>query len=728
MSTLKRSAWDERQLLNIFEKDPTSSLKFEDIAVAADVAPDELRKLQRMLKRLVNSGWLTRLKGKRYQLKKLPPARAKPSDAKPVLGLFRRVGKSVFIEPYDLSKHANAHEDVILIEKPHLAAEIENNSLVEYEIVKYATRNRGAFAEVLQNLGSIDSREVGLFSRILESGIPRDFPDEVMAQADALDEEVNPDDFHERKDLREIPLLTIDGSDAKDFDDAVCAISDKNGFKLFVAIADVSHYVQPDTPLDREAYNRSTSVYLTDRCIPMLPEKLSNGLCSLRPHVNRLCFVAELNLDKTGKFLHGDFYRAVMRSHARLTYTRVAAALDGKPDEECAKLLPHLKTLQVVAQKLLKRRMNRGSIDLDIPEPFIEFDEKGTPQASSKRPRNNAHRLIEDLMLAANEAVAKEMIDRQRDSMFRVHEDPDVEKLGAFVELANQLGLPLRIDLKSKPHPKDIGRMLAVLIENKASPVLQTLILRSLAQARYASENLGHFGLSAENYLHFTSPIRRYPDLVAHRLLSDLITHNKPSYSKEELDDIATECSQKERRAMSLERSCLDFDRCLIAQNFVGETFQATITAVKEFGFFAAIQDPFLEGLVPISSLQFDYFQIDEMGARLIGEHTGTVFMIAQEITVKLVRVDRVQGKIELHLDEGSIPETMSDSPRRRPKKSFTRGTERPRKSEEKRRGKKKRDDTRRGRGKSSNRPSRSKPRKKSKSKTRTGRFSSKRK
>ena len=725
MSTLKRGAWDERRLLTIFEKTPATPLKFEDIAVAANVDADELRKLQRMLKRLVNSGWLTRLKGKRYQLKKMPPARPKPSADKPVLGLFRRMGNSVFIEPYDLSRRENAREDVILIEKPHLATNIDNNSLVEYEIVRYATRNRGAFAEVTQNLGSIDSREVGLFSRILDSNIPREFPKDVMEQAESLADEVSSDDFQGRRDLREIPLLTIDGADAKDFDDAVCAIPHKGGFKLFVAIADVSHYVQPDSPLDREAFNRSTSVYLTDRCIPMLPEKLSNGLCSLRPHVNRLCFVAELDLDKSGKVFQGHFYRAVMRSHARLTYTRVAAALDGNPDDECAKLLPQLETLQVVAQKLLKRRMDRGSIDLDIPEPYIEFDDKGEPQDSNKRPRNNAHRLIEDLMLAANEAVAKHMIDHHRDSMFRVHEDPDVEKLGAFVELANQLGLPLRIDLKNRPHPKDIGRMLSVLIENKANPVLQTLILRSLAQARYASENLGHFGLSAENYLHFTSPIRRYPDLVAHRLLFDLIEDKKPSYSQEELDEIATECSQKERRAMSLERSCMDFDRCLIAQRFIGETFKATITAVKEFGFFASVQEPFLEGLVPISSLHFDYFQMDEMGARLIGEHTGYVFMIAQEIEVKLVRVDRIQGKIEFQLGEEFVPEGTDGDVKRRPKRNYSRTKSRPERSEGRKRGKGPREANRRGRGSRSDRSSRSHPRKKTKGKS--SRFSKKR-
>jgi ribonuclease R len=655
VTPIKRAPFDERRLLSAFESNPTKALSISEIAEAAEFPEEDHRKLHRLLKRLVNAGWLSRLKGKRYQLRKLRPPTA-PKSEKSSLGLFRKVGDSVFVEPLQTDDEDRG-SGLILIDQEQDVAHIDDLCIVQYEISKEASRSKSAFAKIIRTLGKRGEREAGIMKRLLDSELPLEFPSAVLEQADALPDAVQKSDHKSRRDLRDLPLVTIDGSDAKDFDDAVCVQKSDTGFILYVAIADVSYYVRPDSPLDQEAYRRGTSIYLSDRCIPMLPEKLSNGLCSLRPQVERLCFVAEMHMDKSGIIGRSEFYRAVMRSHARLTYEQVAQALEGEPDEICQGLLPDLKRLQKVARALLKRRMARGSIDLDIPEPFIVFDEETQPIDSVRRARNDAHRLIEDLMLAANEAVALQMSQVGRPSIFRVHEDPDREKLEAFLDLTSQLGLGLKVKLKQQPKPKDLSRMIEQLVKLKAPPTLQMLILRSMAQARYTASNLGHFGLSAENYLHFTSPIRRYPDLLAHRLLNDFLESSKPGYSKEQIEEIAEKCSQRERSAITVERGCLDYDRCIIASKHIGETFDGIITTVKEFGMFVAIQEPFVEGLVPISSMSFDYFELDELGATLIGEHTGKSYMLSQKIEVEIVAANLEQGKVEFRLIEKDFPE-----------------------------------------------------------------------
>ena len=690
MTGTNRSQFDERRLLTVFEKSPNEPMRFDDIALAADFAEENHRKLHRILKRLVNSGWLTRLKGKRYQLRKLrPPAPTMRKSEKPALGLFRRVGDSVFVDPLE-KRDDNRSDGPYLVEEGHDVTHIQDQCIVQFEITEYASRTRSGFVTITKAIGPAGSREAGIMRRLLESDLPLDFPESVLGEANALPDSVQESDIGTRRDLRELPLVTIDGSDAKDFDDAVCVEKAKDGFVLYVAIADVSHYVKPDSPLDREAYLRGTSVYLSDRCIPMLPEKLSNGLCSLRPNVDRLCFVAQMHLDPTGAVKESTFYRAIMRSHARLTYEQVAAALSGEPDEACKPLLPNLERLHQVAKTLLKRRIQRGSIDLDIPEPFIVFDEDKQPKDSVRRSRNDAHRLIEDLMLAANEAVALQMSSVGRPSIFRIHEDPDRDKLQAFIDLTSQLGLGIKVRLKNKPTPKDVGKMLEQLSKQNASPVLQMLILRSMAQARYAASNLGHFGLSADNYLHFTSPIRRYPDLLAHRLLNDFLESQQAGYTKEQIEEIAETCSTRERKAMIVERGCLDLDKSLIAVEHIGERFPGVITSVKEFGMFVSIREPFVEGLVPISTMGFDYFELDDIGAMLIGERTGKRYMLSQEIEVEIVSVNVEQGKIELNLIEEDYPARAMKQQHRGRRGRPRKASDEPRRSKNRRPGQRK--------------------------------------
>jgi ribonuclease R len=502
---------------------------------------------------------------------------------------------------------------------------------------------------------------------MLEHHLTTRFPEAVERESAAFGPAPREQDTAGRRDLRDLPLVTIDGETAKDFDDAVCAVRHGNdGYTLYVAIADVSHYVRAKSALDEEAFSRGTSTYLTDRAIPMLPEALSNGLCSLMPHVDRLCVVAELTLDRTGHVEKTTFYDAVMRSHARLTYTRVAKALEGEPDEECQRLLPTILLLAKVAALFLERRLKRGAIDLDLAEPYVVYDENHFPTDIKKRERNDAHRLIEDLMLAANEAVASFFVERSLCSVFRIHEDPDPEKLQTFVAMCAHLGVHAKI--KRHPQPKDVSLLLEKLSENEVGKTLNPLLLRSLMQARYDADCKGHYGLAAERYLHFTSPIRRYPDLIVHRLLKRVLAAGELGYSRDELQEISQHSSEAERRAMLAERASMDLDRAYVALEHLGEAFQARITSVAPFGIFASVDQPFIEGMIPVAMLGGDDFEIDEYNIRLTGAFTGRMFMIGQTIEVEIASVNIARRQVELKL-VGVEPRARDDDderPRRR--------------------------------------------------------------
>lgn len=581
------------------------------------------------------------------------------------VGIFRDV-EGAFLVELDESPNLFAGQTRRIREvlvPPGAAQGAEDGALVEVTFEQTDPTGRSApIGRVLQVLGRPGERETEVRKLMVEHGLDRPFPPEVLAQADAFSDAPADDDLVGRRDVRHLPLMTIDGETAKDFDDAVAAVRDGQGrYKLYVAIADVSHYVRIGTPLDEEAYRRGTSTYLTDRAIPMLPEKLSNGLCSLNPEVDRLCMLAEMSVASDGRILDAQFSRAVMRSRARLTYTQVARALEGEPDPVTQKVLPTLMLLSSIASKLLERRLRRGSLDLDLPEPVVEFDAAGDPTTATRRPRNSAHRLIEDLMIATNEAAARYFLERDLDTLFRIHEPPDPEKMASFAKLCLELGIDAKVS--ERPSPAEVSHLLARLSEHRQGKALHALLLRALSAARYAADNEGHFGLASDAYLHFTSPIRRYPDLVVHRLMKQAIDAARPWYSHGRLSEMGDDCSKAERKAMLAERASMELDRALIAQKHIGERLPGTITGVQTFGLFVATLEPFLEGMVPVQTLPDDFYESDEHNSMLIGRQLGQRFALGDPVEVEIYSVNLGRRQVELRMVADHADAPPGDAP-----------------------------------------------------------------
>lgn len=507
------------------------------------------------------------------------------------------------------------------------------------------------------DLGEDGTMEASIAAILHENAVFDFFPDEVLRQADAIPQEVDPAALHGRLDLRDKLIFTIDGDDAKDFDDAVSLDRLDNGhYLLGVHIADVSHYVTPGSPLDQEAYRRGTSVYYPGHVVPMLPFALSHGICSLNPDVDRLTFSALMEVDKDGRRYGAKFAKSVIRSKARMTYNKVNKILAG--DEalrgEYAFLVETAQEMNELAHALYKRRIERGALELDIPETQITVDENGRPVAIQYRDRGESEKLIEEFMLQANEAVAEYMCKRGFPTVYRVHENPDPEKLRVFAQFARPFGY--RID-PSKP--EDTFQFQTVLRGAKNDPrqrILPTLLLRSLARARYADECIGHYGLKAKFYLHFTSPIRRYPDLVAHRMLQKALAGEAFTAADENwCEDAAAQSTTREQAADNCER---DIDKLYIAaymKQFIGEEFDAEVSGVQAFGVFAALENG-CEGLIRIELLAGDYYQYDEQHMALVGRHTGKRFTIGTPIRVKLIAASEVTGQIDFAPAEGALP------------------------------------------------------------------------
>jgi len=503
-------------------------------------------------------------------------------------------------------------------------------------------------------------------------GLPHEWPEAVEREAAALPKEVSAKDTEGRHDFRPLPLVTIDGEDARDFDDAVHAQRARGGgWKLWVAIADVAAYVKPGSALDREALLRGNSVYFPERVIPMLPEALSNGLCSLNPHVDRLCMVCEMHITPDGEIHGSKFYDGVMHSQARLTYTQVFNALEdpqGPEGTRFAALLPHLQVLDEVFHALFKARQHRGAIDLESTETKVVFGADRKIERIVPVTRNRAHRIIEECMIAANIEAAKLVIRHERPAPHRVHQQPDVMKVALLREFLAERGFVLGGG--DKPRPKDYARLLERAKGRPDYGLIQTVALRSLMQARYSAEPTGHFGLALEHYAHFTSPIRRYPDLLLHRAIKNLLHKRKPAElgSAADVEAHSLHCSTTERRADEATRDVLTWLKCEYMRHRLGESYVGVVTAATSFGLFVELEGLYIEGLVHISALKNDYYVHEASQHRLRGERTGRVYGIGQKLRVKVVRVNLDERKIDLEpleeLGGQRAPERGRDGPR----------------------------------------------------------------
>ena len=515
--------------------------------------------------------------------------------------------------------------------------------------------------KITEVLGDNMAKGMEVEIAIRKHDIPHVFPSAVEKQLKKWAEDVPEEAKRGRVDLRNLPLVTIDGEDARDFDDAVFCQKQGKGWKLWVAIADVSYYVRPKSALDTEAYNRGNSVYFPNRVVPMLPEKLSNGLCSLNPQVDRLCMVCEITLSAKGKMTDYRFYEAVMNSHARLTYNKVAKILekDTALCERYASLVPHLQDLHDMYQALVKARQQRGAIEFETIESKFIFNALGRIERIEPVVRNDAHKIIEECMILANIASANFMEKHQEPALYRIHAVPGEEKLTAFRSFLAECGLSLSGG--NKPTPMDYAQLLEQIKPRPDHELIQTMLLRSMSQAVYSADNIGHFGLALEEYAHFTSPIRRYPDLTLHRSIKYLLAKKKGSkrkttdtggyhYQLEEMDLFGAHCSSTERRADDATREVADWLKCEYMQDHVGEEFEGVISSVTGFGFFVRLNDLFIDGLVHISGLANDYYLFDMPKQRLIGENSGMIFRLGDAVKVRVEAVSLEQKQIDFSL------------------------------------------------------------------------------
>lgn len=540
--------------------------------------------------------------------------------------------------------------------------EAKDGDIVVVEMVHQQSRWREPLGHVVELLGNENEKGIEIRAALYAYGIPEKWPEKVLNEISGLKETVTPHAMRGRFDLRELPLITIDGEDAKDFDDAVyCERRRGGGFKLYVAIADVSHYVKVGSGLDKEAQKRGNSVYFPTQVVPMLPEVLSNGLCSLNPEVTRLCMVCEMNISKHGAITRYEFYEGVMCSHARMTYTQVAKIVNKESKHLLVQheaLVPHLNDLHELYQVLRKARTERGAIDFESKESRIIFSRKGKIKHIEPIERNVAHKMIEECMLAANVATAKFLKKYKLPGLYRVHEGPSPEKLNDLKTFLKEIGLSF--GRKKKPEPLDYGNLLTAIKDRPDAHVIETVLLRSLSQAIYSKDNLGHFGLAYPAYTHFTSPIRRYPDLLVHRQIKAVLREQWPvpegkkprgfEVEPARLEEFANHCSYTERRADEATRDVVRWLKCQYMQAHLGEMFHGVISGVTNFGFFVELEALWIDGLVHVTDLGDDYFVFHSAHHRLVGEASGVEYSLGMRVEVQVSRVDVDERKIDFKL------------------------------------------------------------------------------
>ena len=585
-----------------------------------------------------------------------------------VVGRFHHDPHQPFVVPFDV----RLDHDILVEDEATMGA--RDGEMVNVEIDRYPDRSSSiARGRIVEVLGFLGEPGVDIEIVIRKFHLPHRFPDEVLAEAERIPLEVHADETAKRVDLRERNIVTIDGETAKDFDDAVEVRALPNGnYLLGVHIADVAHYVTEQSELDEEAFERGTSVYFPGRAVPMLPERLSNGICSLNPRVERLTFSVDIEIDRRGRFVDHKIYKSVIRTKERMTYTDVAAILEGVAAPASgaettttaeaavatryAYLIPDFERMLALYEILRERRDARGSIDFDLPEADVMLSESGDIEAIKATERNVAHRIIEEFMLSANEVVAQELVFANQPGIFRVHQQPDPQKLQDLRDVLKEFKLALRGDVEDL-RPGELQRVLQSVAGTPEERFLTNIVLRSMKRAFYAEENIGHFALALPHYCHFTSPIRRYPDLIVHRRLAELLAHG-PLHGKR-LDEIerahvlyAAQSSDRERRADEAEREVLEWKKVIFMRDKIGDEFSGIVTGVASFGLFVELDEIFVQGMVPVATIGGDYWQFREREHRLRGESTGRELRLGDKVVIEVKSIDEDRHQIEFRLLE----------------------------------------------------------------------------
>lgn len=558
-----------------------------------------------------------------------------------------------------VAENRRISQDILIPGDKKTRTKAKPGQVVVVDIIEQPSQYSQPIGRVKEVLGNYADAGMEIEIALRKHDLPFEFSKEALEENKALPDKVKKSDLAGREDLRELSLVTIDGETARDFDDAVYCEKKGRNWRLVVAIADVSHYVRPGMVLDGEAYERGNSVYFPRRVIPMLPEKLSNGICSLNPDVERLAMVCDMEITPSGNIKAYRFYRAVFRSHARLTYNQVWSWLSGESQPEKAEheaVLPHLQDLYKLFQILVKARKVRGAIDFETVETQMLFNDQGKIANIVPVVRNDAHRLIEECMLAANVCASQFLEAHKQPCLYRVHEGPTPEKLETLHSFLGEFGFSLGGG--DSPTAKDYAELLARIQGRPDTQLLQTVMLRSLRQAMYSPDNVGHFGLAYESYTHFTSPIRRYPDLLVHRAIKAVLAKEK--YNPGDWDDIGMHCSATERRADEATRDVENWLKCFYMQGRLGEEFDGTIAGVTGFGVFVALDDVYVEGLVHVSELGQDYFHFEPTKHQMLGERTGKRYRLGDRMRVKLVRADLETGRIDFILADNPEEEVFS--------------------------------------------------------------------
>ncbi len=705
--------FDLSDILNLLRQHASRPLSLGEIQDTLDLSAGERKALGKTMKELVKEGSLVQLKGGRFALPKkvnlvvgrlsvhrdgygfvspadggsddlfIPARHIRPAmhgdlvvarlehsirSGKPegrvirveqrahqlVVGRYRLEHGVGFVIPVD-----PRIQDALLV-PPGGDVAASHDQMVLAEIESYPGRTRGAVGRIREVLGNATDPDVEIRIAAIQFNLPYEFPAAVLAEADKVNSQVRESDLAGREDLRSLNFVTIDGETAKDFDDAVAIQRLAEGYRLSVAIADVAHYVASGSAIDKEAMARGTSVYFPGACLPMLPEALSNGICSLNPHVDRLVLAAVLDFDARGRRTGIRFCEGVIHSRARLTYTEVAAVLvesDPGVREALQSVAEDLEIMRELAELRIALRHQRGSLDFDLPETQVQLDLQGRPENIVRAERNLAHRLIEEFMLAANEAVAFWLVQQRKPMVFRVHEAPGEGKMAVFQEFIAHFNQGISIPTEGVT-PKLLQELLERVAGQPEEHVINHVLLRSLPQAYYSTSNLGHFGLAADNYCHFTSPIRRYPDLTVHRILKGQLSSRGKGKVDDAvpLDQIASRSSTAERRAMEAERDIVNLKKCQYVADKVGEKYHGMITSVHAFGFFVELQEIFVEGLVHVSSLEDDFYQYEEDRHRLIGMNRRREFTIGRSLQVSVHKVDLDRREIDFRLVEEQKP------------------------------------------------------------------------